>query len=300
MTRLIIASALGMWAGIVLLVSCSSWGRRISLAERLRPHTPGSPGRPKAGVLSAESARQALGPLASSIGSRLATILGVHEALEVRLRRVHSPLDATEFRLRQVGLAAATLGVGVAVALVVPIPVGLVALLLLGAPFASFLWVEQRLSTQSSQWKRRLFLEAPVIADQIAMHLASGASLSNAITHVTQRGSGAIATDLRTVLLRIRHGLSESDALREWAEVADVPEIGRLVSVLRLHGEAGDLDRIVSDEARSLRREVHRELISSIESKNQQVWIPVTVSALVPGVIVLAVPFLAALRSFSG
>lgn len=101
------------------------------------------------------------------------------------------------------------------------------------------------------------------------------------------------------MLLRIRQGLSEADALREWADVADVPEVSRLVSVLCLHGEAGDLERIVSDEARSLRREVHRELISSIESRNQQVWIPVTVSALIPGVIVLAVPFLAAVRSFA-
>jgi tight adherence protein C len=300
MTRVIIAATLGMWVGLTLLLSSTAWGRRISLAERLRPHAPGNPTRRSAGLLSAESALQSFGPLASMIGTRVASVFGVHEDLEIRLRRVHSPLDAAEFRLRQIGVTAAVLGLSVSVALVVTIPVVMTALLLVGAPVAAFLSIEQQLSMQSNRWKRRLFLEAPVIADQIAMHLASGASLANALTRITQRGSGAIATDLQQVLLRVRQGLSESDALHEWALVADVPEIQRLVTVLSLHGEAGDLERIVSDEARSLRREVHRELISTIESRNQQVWIPVTVSALIPGVIVLAVPFLAAVRSFAG
>ncbi len=300
MMRIVVAASLGLWVGLTMLLSVTPWGSRISLAERLRPHAPGNPGRGNAGVLSAESARQSLGPLASSIGAKVASLFGVREDLEIRLRRVHSPIDATEFRLRQVGFAAGSLGVAVGVTLVLSLPVPLVALALVGAPVGAFLGVEQQLSLQSSRWKRRLFLESPVIADQIAMHLASGASLANALARVTQRGSGAIATDLRVVLLRVRQGLSETEALGEWADVADVAEIGRLVSVLCLHGEAGDLERIVSDEARSLRREVHRELIASIESRNQQVWIPVTVSALIPGVIVLAVPFLAAVRSFAG
>ena len=44
---------------------------------------------------------------------------------------------------------------------------------------------------------------------------------------------------------------------------------------------------------------MHRELIETIERRGQQVWIPVTVAALVPGVIFLAVPFVEALRLFS-
>ncbi len=299
MMRVVIAASLGLWVGLTMLLSVTPWGKRISLAERLRPHAPGNPGRATAGLLSAESARQSLGPLASSVGTRVAALFGVHEDLETRLRRVHAPIDGTEFRLRQVGFSTAALGLAVGLTLVFSLPVPLIALALIGAPVGAFLAIEQQLSLQSSRWKRRLFLESPVIADQIAMHLAAGASLANALARVTQRGSGAVAADLSVVLLRIRQGLSEADALREWADVADVPEVSRLVSVLCLHGEAGDLERIVSDEARSLRREVHRELISSIESRNQQVWIPVTVSALIPGVIVLAVPFLAAVRSFA-
>ncbi len=299
MTRLVVASCLGLWVGLTLLVSTTPWGKRLSLAERLRPHAPGTPSRRTTGLLSADSARQSLGPLATSVGSQLARVFGVHEELSVRLARVHSEMDATAFRLRQVGISAAALGVSVGLALVLPMPPILIAILFVCVPITAFLVIEQQLSVRSSQWQRRLFLESPIIAEQIAMHLASGASLGNALSRTTSRGSGAIATDLRDVLLRIRQGLSEREALTEWATVADVPAISRLVAVLSLHGEAGDLGRIVSDEATSLRREVHRELISSIESRNQQVWIPVTVSALVPGVIVLAVPFLAAVKAFA-
>ena len=37
-----------------------------------------------------------------------------------------------------------------------------------------------------------------------------------------------------------------------------------------------------------------------MERRGQQVWIPVTVAALVPGAIFLAIPFIEALRLFAG
>jgi hypothetical protein len=40
-------------------------------------------------------------------------------------------------------------------------------------------------------------------------------------------------------------------------------------------------------------------LIETVERRGQQVWIPVTVAALVPGVLFMAVPFIEALRLFS-
>jgi hypothetical protein len=98
---------------------------------------------------------------------------------------------------------------------------------------------------------------------------------------------------------RIRQGLSEVDALREWAAVADVDALDRLIAVLALNREAGDLGRLISEEARAIRREVQRELVETIEKRSQQVWIPVTVATLLPGVIFLAVPFVEALRLFA-
>jgi hypothetical protein len=44
---------------------------------------------------------------------------------------------------------------------------------------------------------------------------------------------------------------------------------------------------------------LHRHTIEAIERRAQQVWVPVTVATLVPGVMLLAVPFLSALHLFA-
>ena len=109
-----------------------------------------------------------------------------------------------------------------------------------------------------------------------------------------------MALDLRRVCRRIRQGVPEADALREWAQVAQVPALDRLVPVLALNRDTSDLGRLITEEARAARRDVHRELIEAAERRNQQVWIPVTVATLVPGVLFMAIPFVEALRLFGG
>jgi Flp pilus assembly protein TadB len=176
--------------------------------------------------------------------------------------------------------------------------VGLV--LVLGATALGFLLVEQQLAARSAAWQRTVFLELPVVAEQLGMLISAGYSLGAALNRIAARGSGAISQDLRRVTDRIRQGLSEVDALREWSALVEVDGVERLVAVLALNRDAGDLGRLMSEEARSIRRDVHRELIESIERRSQQVWIPVTVATLLPGVLFMAVPFIEALKVFSG
>jgi pilus assembly protein TadC len=204
----------------------------------------------------------------------------------------------TGFRVRQVGWSVAGLAGGALLAVALQAP-PLVALgLLLGGPVAAFLVQEQRLALASQRWQRRLFLELPVVAEQLALLLSAGWSLTASLNRIAARSRGAAGQDLERVCQRIRQGLSESDALREWAWLARVPALDRLVPVLALNRDTSDLGRLVAEEARSIRRDVHRELIEAVERRNQQVWIPVTVAALVPGALFLAVPFIEALRLF--
>jgi type II secretory pathway component PulF len=172
-------------------------------------------------------------------------------------------------------------------------------LLVAGGPLLVFLAIEQNLARRSERWQRSLAAELPVVAEQIAMLLNAGFSLGSALARVAVNGQGCAARDLRDVVNRVRQGVSEAEALREWAEVARIDGVHRLVGVLALGSEAAELGRIVSAEARQARRDLHRRTIELIERRAQQVWIPVTVATLVPGVILLAVPFLAALRLFS-
>lgn len=299
MSRLVGASALSLWAGVALLLGQVRWFRRRHLIERLEPYQPGGlavAGRP--GGLQGSWAN-VLGPWARQAGGRLAALLGVEEDLTIRLRRLQSPLDATTFRLRQMAWSVTGLAGGAALSAATRPPIAVAALFTLGAALLGFLVVEHRLGAASRERQRRLFRELPVVAEQLGMLLGAGYSLGAALNRLAGRGSGVVAEDLRIVCSRIRQGLDETTALGEWASVARVPAVDRMVSVLSLNRQAGDLSRLISEEARSIRRDVQRSLIEQIERRAQQVWIPVTVATLVPGAILLAIPFTEALRLFA-
>jgi tight adherence protein C len=279
--RLLVLSGLVLWAGTTLVLADLRPARR-DLLERLRPFSPGAP-------VAVEH----------DLFAPVARLLGLREELAVRLQRVHSPQDVAEFRLRQLGLAtiamiAAALVVGVAGP---PVPLGVVGLI--GAPLLAFLVVEQQASTRSARWQARMILELPVVSEQLAMLVSAGYSLGTALARLAERGHGVCATDLRRVCDRIRQGLNAAEALREWASVAGVGALDHLVGVLALHHDATDLGRLISDEARAIRRDVQRKVVETMEHRAQTVWIPVTVATLVPGVILLAIPFTRALQLFT-
>src|SRR3546814_17148244 len=121
-----------------------------------------------------------------------------------------------------------------------------------------FLVIEQQLALASERWKRRVFLELPVLSEQLGMLLGAGYSLGAALNRIAARGNGACARDLVGVCGRVRQGLTDIEALREWAAIADVDALERLVGVLALNREAGALCPPVADDARSIRPEARR------------------------------------------
>jgi tight adherence protein C len=299
MNRLVVLAGLASWFGITLLLA--EWRRfsRPGLAERLRPFTAGTaPGTDRRGALSVESLADVLMPLVRSAGDRLSTLFGVTETVDARLRRIHAPIEGTEFRLRQFAWSGAALVVGLAAA-VARLPLPAVILALAGGPLLGFLVVEQLLSSASRRWQASLRRELPVVGEQLAMLLNAGYSLGAALSRLSRRGQGCAAQDLALVVNRIRQGVSETQALREWADRSGVDALDRLVGILALNSEASDLGHLVSAETRQARRDLQRTTTGLIERRDQQVWIPVTVATLVPGAILLAIPFLAALRLFS-
>ena len=292
-------SGLVLWPGATLALGEHRRFARRRLADRLAPYTRTVSRAADRDPMSVTSLLDAMAPIARSVGESVSRLFGVTEDLGRRLERAHAPWDATDFRLRQLGGATGAVGVGgLLVALVQP-PVALGVLLLLGGPLLVFLAMEQAVSARSERWQRRVFLELPVICEQLAMLVAAGYSLGTALDRIARRGSGACAQDLRHVHDRVAQGVALGDALREWAELTGVDALDHLVAILRLHHATADLGRLLSDEATSIRRDVHRDLIETLERRAQSVWIPVTVATLVPGVILLAVPFAHALRVFT-
>ena len=295
MNRVAVAAGLTAWAGATLALSGVRWFDRLPLVDRLRPFCPSRPAAP-----TPQSLRDALAPLAAAIGSRAAGWFGVDEDVAVRLERLHAPLDATGFRIRQVGWSSVAFVAASIAVVVLRAPGAVTVLFLCGSPLLVFLVLEQRLARASERWQQRVLHELPVVSEQLAALLSAGYSLGGAMNRVADRGSGECAADLARVCARIRQGLSDAEALREWATRAGVDALDRLVSVLALERETADLGRLLEAEARAVRAEVHRRVVEVMERRAQQVWIPVTVATLVPGVVFLAIPFIDALRLFAG
>lgn len=298
MNRLEAMSTLALWAGATLVLSELRWFRQLGLLERLRPFEPGGLRRSQPTALGNRSFADVLVPLATSVGERLSRGFGVTEELALRLERVQSTHDTTSFRIRQVAWSAAGFGAATLVLVGLRPPAAITLFLLAAAPLGVFLALEQSLARASDTHQRRLFLELPIIAEQLGMLLSSGSSINGALSRVAERGAGACVNDIGRLNARIRQGIPTDQALREWATVADVAALHQFVSVLTLHNAAGDLGHLISQDARSMRRETQRQLIERIERRNQEVWIPVTVATLVPGVVFLAVPFMSALSDF--
>ncbi|MCQ3814698.1 MAG: type II secretion system F family protein [Acidimicrobiia bacterium] len=297
--REVVAVALLFFVGLVLLLSEHRWFKRPKLTDRLAPYAPGFAVLKRDGVFSVASFGEVVAPLSQLVGERIARVFGVSEELGIRLRRIHSPLDASTFRVRQVGWACAMFMLGVLGAVALRLPVIVAIPLVLGTPILVILILEQQVIKASAAWQRRLFLELPVVAEQLGMLTSAGWSLSASLQRVAHRGSGNCSADLERVMQRIRQGLSETEALGEWSDLAALDALERLVSILALNREAADLGHLISEEARSIRRENQRELIEEIEKRTQQVWIPVTVATLLPGLLLMGIPFLDALTLFS-
>ena len=300
MNRILVVSGLVGWVGVTLLLSQLRWFSRSSMTERLAPYVPGGQRLSRrTGVLSVDSFAEAIGPFSRGIGQRVSRLFGISEDLERKLLRIHSRLDVTRFRTRQVG--ASILGFAVTVLFLVAIRPSVLFTLLIAASgiLLPFLLLEQQVVGASDRWKRNLYLELPVVAEQLGMLIGAGYSLLAAIERVSGRGSGACAQDFQRVLRRVRQGTTEGQALGEWAELSDVDAVRRLVSILELNREASDLGRLIAEEARNIRRDVQRELIEIMERRAQQVWIPVTVATLVPGVVFIAIPFVSALEGLN-
>jgi tight adherence protein C len=295
--RLLVVSGLALWLGVSLLLLQLPAFSRVRLVDRLRPFTTGA--APAARAHGTGVGRVLL-PLALEIGARLARVLGMADDVEARLFRIHSSRSVPAFRLRQLAWALAGAALVAMACAAAGVAAGVVLLALPAAAVGAYTTTEMQLNRECRRFEERRTLEMPVVAEQLAMLVSAGYSLGSALGRVAGRGSGACARDIARVHRRIQHGVSERTALFEWANQARSPGVDRLVAVLALNSETGDLGRLLSEEARSIRRSVQRKTVEVMDRRSQQVWVPVTVAALVPGVIFLAVPFVAALRLFAG
>lgn len=217
-----------------------------------------------------------------------------------RLERAGLAMSVRQFRLLQQGAAGVgVVGVGVPT-LVFSVPVtvafGLCVLVAAALFFVSEQWV-LKLSVRRRQTVAR---ELPVVLEQLAGALQTGVGFAQACTDVATHTRGIVADDLRRIGRELAHGIRLEVALQSWAYRHDLPALHRIVTVLDTHRHAGELGTLLATEVRELRAAAHRALLATMQQREQQVWIPVTVATLVPGVLLLSVPFWHTLTAMLG
>lgn len=297
MNPLTVLAAVALGTGATLLLQELPWFRRSALSARLGPYAPARAARRRG---SSTGFRQLLLPGVDRIADRLSTSLGVSGDLATRLERAGLREDPGDVRLRQFTRALGAVGLSVVVASAWRPPIAFVVAMLVSAPLLVVLVEEHRINAAVERRRRRLRSELPVVVEQLGLLMTAGYSLPSALQRLADRSDGVVASDLRAVVRRMSHGLAANAALDEWSRRCGVDAVARLVAVLRLHSEAGDLGALISAEARAVRAEAHRELLETIERRAQLVWVPVTVATLVPGLIFLAVPFMSAMSQVAG
>lgn len=286
--------------GSIMLLRHVRWFSQRSLSDRIRPFVPHAfvieSKREETRIDSIDAVLKFFGIAADVIARQL----GVRDSLELRLAQADMLQTPQEFRIRQLGWTAAS-GLVVMLACVTLQTTFLIAVFFATVAMCLvFLVIEQLLSQRIANVRDRTFLELPVVAEQVATLLSAGYSLATALRHCSQRNTGSSGAMLRRVLERVKHGVGLNTALREWSDVLQITELQQFVAILSLQHETPDLARLVSEHARVMRNEAQRRRCELIERRSQQVWIPVTVATLIPGVIFLLIPFLQALSLLSG
>ena len=294
MSAAALVAVLTCWAGSAPVFARVPWFARPDLGARVAPFLPGTDATRRPRSLRGD----ATGAIDAVVAAwRRAARRG--DDLAVRLERCHRGIDAQQHRRRDVRAAGAAALAAATAAIALEWPAGPTLVVLVAAPLACLIARDLALDRRCAVHQAQLRAELVHVADHLSMLLGVGRSLSAAVHHLAQ-GDGAAAADLARVAQRFAQGLSLPAALGEWREVSGVPEVARLVGLLELERHGADLARLVEAEAGALRRAAHRHLVAELRRRAQLVWIPVTVAALVPGTLLLAVPFAGVLRSIAG
>lgn len=238
-----------------------------------------------------------------ALRERIATGLGGGDALAQRLRQAGLAPDVVAFRGAQLAWAVGGLGIGGALAVAVTLAGrgGPVAVLL--PPLCAvigFVVCEQRLVIAARRRTARIEDELPTVLEFLALCLAAGEGLRDALHRVGAVGSGVLTAQLRGAVLASGTGSSLSDALLDAAKGADVPALSRSVEHLVAAMDRGaPLAHVLQEQAVDAREDAKRSLIEAAGRKEILMLLPLVflilplsvLFAVFPGVVMLKLGF---------
>ena len=203
------------------------------------------------------------------------------------------------FRAGQLGWAVSGLAVGGALAIAATLagrggPVAAVLPPLVAA--IAIVVADQRLSFAARRRVARIEEELPTVLEFLALCLAAGEGLRDALRRVGDVGSGVLTAELRAAVLASGTGSSLSDALLTVAKTCDVPALSRAVEHLVAAIDRGaPLAQVLQDQAVDAREDAKRVLIESAGRKEILMLLPLVflilplsvLFAVFPGIVML-------------
>ena len=236
----------------------SSLGRSIDSVE------------PATGTLTGTTLQRLFGPPVEALARKLNRFIetGGDESLLLRLRQAHLLQDIPEtervqqYRVRQLGAAAAGVGIGAAIGLLVFQQTGTaLGLGLVGFIVGATRW-RGRVDTAIEERGEQSRIELYTVNQLLAMRTRAGGGVVQAVQMVADRGEGIVAADLRDAMRLHRGGLSVADSFHRMAEITPEPFAARTYRLLATAEDRGtDLGRALlalSSDVREARRDTLR------------------------------------------
>ena len=302
-------AGLTLGAGLWLLVSMVPRLGRPRLATRLAPYLVDV--SPEARTMT-EARRSdplpvigaVLAPTVDAARGILDGMLGGEAVIRTRLRQSGSALSVQGHRTRQLFGALLGAAVGIVVAFVaardgIPfVPVAVVALVV-GA-FAGIAIVDALLARAARRRSSRIAEEFPTVVEFLALSVAAGESILEALRRVARTGSGELAGEVERVVRRAAAGQPLAVGLAELRDELAVTAVGRLIDQVLAALERGTpLAEVLRAHALDARDESKRLLLEAAGTREVAMLVPlvflilpVTVLfAVWPGLMVLQLGF---------
>ncbi|MFT4214865.1 MAG: type II secretion system F family protein [Microbacterium sp.] len=239
----------------------------------------------------------------SAVRDRLAARLnalgaGGGEAVAHRLRQAGWAQDALGFRAMQLVWAVVGLGAGglLAVALTLAGRGAVAAVLPPLLTVAAVVACDYRLTSAARRRIARIEDELPTVLEFLALCLAAGEGLRDALCRVGDVGSGELTGELRGAVLASGTGSNLPDALLQVARDVDVPALSRAVEHLVAAMDRGaPLAHVLQEQAVDAREDAKRALIEAAGRKEILMLLPLVflilplsvLFAIFPGVVML-------------
>ncbi|QOC25272.1 type II secretion system F family protein [Microbacterium hominis] len=216
-----------------------------------------------------------------------------------RLRQAGWAQDVVAFRATQLGWAVGGLAIGAVIVVMLSIVGRGAPALALVPPLlaaAGIVGCDNRLSRAARARITRVEEELPTVLEFLALCLAAGEGLRDALRRVGEVGSGVLTAELRGAVLASGTGSSLPDALLAVSKGLDVPALSRAVEHLVAAMDRGaPLAHVLQEQAVDAREDAKRGLLEMAGRKEILMLLPLVflilplsvLFAIFPGIVML-------------